>query len=769
MNIASAEREEVLRSAEKLVSRGKIEAAIKLYRRVLDANSADTSILNLVGDLYSRVQRYQEAVDLYTQTAQRFEKDGFYVKAIAVYKKIHRLDPTRLDVYEKLAELYHRQGLLQEARGQYRALADYYSQHQDLDAATRILIRLIEIEPEELSHRTRLAQIYRGLGMNDRVVIEYQAIARFMLEEKRSEEALQVLTHALQIDAGEAAVQASMELLAAAGQDRMLDAFRQAVREVNPALADKRVAADPFAAATPSTLPSKPAPQSVPTGSQGRPENHSYPAAESAPPSPAGSSSPAGSPPPSMAGTLGSGGSVHGSSRGDHPAPRSQQAPRSQPAPQAPRSEHAPKIGRNPVSRSDEAELLAEAQVFVKYGLQQKALDRLKEVLQLSPRNLSAHHQLISLHIGQGNWEAAREVARKMAIYSREGGDHHRWGESRELLVAAGFVLRKDEVIGLPGEAELASGSLVSENSLDAAGLAEEKAPVISQLTFESEPSPIRATPELIESQVLLEINDDSLADLEDLLAARETLQDSAESGSLEDLSPEESESPGPDGDDDYELSLSPIEIEGFVLDEAESERREAERRESSRRVMDLDDSLSEEVDDIFDLAAELIRDLEEDSGDPGPGRSAAPGPDTSVEEIVRDFQNKVAATVPQNDFETHYNLGIAYREMGLLDEAIGEFQTASAVPGHEVQCCSVLGQCLRAKGLPEQALEWIEMGLQAVGADRDQSLALRYEAGECHLEMGNRSAARRAFAQIYGVSSSYRDVVARLAELSGE
>ena len=63
-------RETVIRAAEKYVSKGKLEAAIKEYRKVLAENPNDANTLNRVGDLYARIQRFDEAVRLFSQIAE---------------------------------------------------------------------------------------------------------------------------------------------------------------------------------------------------------------------------------------------------------------------------------------------------------------------------------------------------------------------------------------------------------------------------------------------------------------------------------------------------------------------------------------------------------------------------------------------------------------------------------------------------------------------------------------------------------------------------
>ncbi|HYO16340.1 MAG TPA: hypothetical protein VE685_24335, partial [Thermoanaerobaculia bacterium] len=112
------------------------------------------------------------------------------------------------------------------------------------------------------------------------------------------------------------------------------------------------------------------------------------------------------------------------------------------------------------------------------------------------------------------------------------------------------------------------------------------------------------------------------------------------------------------------------------------------------------------------------------------------------------------------------FNLGIAYREMGLLDEAIGEFQLASKDPSHLVLCCSMLGLCFLDKGLPELAVKWYRRGLEAPGLAEEDNLGLLYDLGCAYLAAGDESSAYKTFVELYGINTNYRDVVARIEEL---
>jgi tetratricopeptide (TPR) repeat protein len=176
-------------------------------------------------------------------------------------------------------------------------------------------------------------------------------------------------------------------------------------------------------------------------------------------------------------------------------------------------------------------------------------------------------------------------------------------------------------------------------------------------------------------------------------------------------------------------------------------------------------DSLFDEDDDFFDLAGELEQELSQEDLFQDDG--ALMPAEQSLEEIVEGFKKGVAEHLSPTDYDTHFNLGIAYREMGLLDEAIGEFQLASKSPGHLVSCCSMLGLCFLDKGLPQLAIKWYQRGLAAPSVSEEDSLGLLYDLGNVYLSVGDTPSAYRTYVELYGINSNYRDVVAKIEELN--
>jgi tetratricopeptide (TPR) repeat protein len=135
-----------------------------------------------------------------------------------------------------------------------------------------------------------------------------------------------------------------------------------------------------------------------------------------------------------------------------------------------------------------------------------------------------------------------------------------------------------------------------------------------------------------------------------------------------------------------------------------------------------------------------------------------------SVDELFSAFREGVEKQVKGDDYDTHYNLGIAYKEMMLIDPAIEEFKVAMGDPERTLECCSMLSICEQARGDLDKAVEWLVQGIEAPGFPPDDSIGLRYDLAEIYLQQGKTGDASREFKLVYDMDSDYRDVAARLA-----
>src|SRR5207344_222923 len=138
--------------------------------------------------------------------------------------------------------------------------------------------------------------------------------------------------------------------------------------------------------------------------------------------------------------------------------------------------------------------------------------------------------------------------------------------------------------------------------------------------------------------------------------------------------------------------------------------------------------SLFADEQQFFNLAEELEKELVEEAPVSQAPDMAGPESEASLEEIFREFKKGVEQQLSPEDYETHFNLGIAYKEMGLIDEAIGEFQLASKDPGRAVECCSMLGLCFLEKGMPQLAIKWYRKGLETPRIKETETIGLLYD-----------------------------------------
>jgi tetratricopeptide (TPR) repeat protein len=138
--------------------------------------------------------------------------------------------------------------------------------------------------------------------------------------------------------------------------------------------------------------------------------------------------------------------------------------------------------------------------------------------------------------------------------------------------------------------------------------------------------------------------------------------------------------------------------------------------------------------------------------------------------ELKQELESDTAST--DEDPETHYNLGVAFREMGLLDEAIAELQKVcqSADQGQPfpqiMQTYTWLAQCFLDKGVPEAAVRWYEKALKLPSLDQDTRTALHYELASSYEAAGNKGDALNHFMEVYGSNIDYRDVAERVKTL---
>jgi tetratricopeptide (TPR) repeat protein len=194
-------KQKVLSAAEKFVQQGKLQNAISEYEKILKADPKDLTVMNTVGDLYARFGNAEKAVECFKSVGDAYASQGFTVKAIAMYKKLTKMKSS-LESVLRLAELYTQQGLFNDARAQYLQVAEEFLKDNQFEQAVRIFQKTLEMDPENVAMRTRLAEVYLRLGKNQDAWQIFSAITENLRSKGQLSAADEILRRMLKLDPG---------------------------------------------------------------------------------------------------------------------------------------------------------------------------------------------------------------------------------------------------------------------------------------------------------------------------------------------------------------------------------------------------------------------------------------------------------------------------------------------------------------------------------------------------------------------------------------
>jgi tetratricopeptide (TPR) repeat protein len=225
---------------------------------------------------------------------------------------------------------------------------------------------------------------------------------------------------------------------------------------------------------------------------------------------------------------------------------------------------------------------------------------------------------------------------------------------------------------------------------------------------------------------------------------------------------------------EEYELVLTPEGGDTAAPPTKPAEKNGTEPLGSEQFLSDLASEIDKlGIGELRPSAAEAVRPEAARAPD---SQETAPEPlaeNEPLKEVFEEFRADLGEMgVEDEDLETHYNLGIAFREMGLLEEAISEFQKVAKANErgrpfrYAMQCCTLLGLAFMEKGQPSIAAIWYDRALRTPGVDAESALALRYDLGVAQETANDLDAALKSFSEVYAVNIDYRDVADRITAL---
>jgi tetratricopeptide (TPR) repeat protein len=697
-----------LDAARKYQSRGQYDKAIGQYKKLIDADKRDVRSLLKIGDLYVRKGDRGSAIETYETVAGHYAQQGFFLKAIAVYKQILKLDPSRLDAQVRLGEMYEQLQLISDAMSVFEDVSNGFMRAGDTDQALAMLGKMVELDPEHIPVRIKYAEALSRAGRTKEAADEFEQGALLLKDQGRLDDYVKVA-------------------------ERLLYHRSNDVR-VAKELAETYIARrDPKRALAKLQICFKADPRDVSTLS-----------------------------------------------------------------------------------------LLAEA--FLMLSQTDKAISVYREVARIHreaqrpQQRMSALHRILEL---DPNDKEARAALQKTA--SASGQHYMPPGTVRQPPASTGSVsaaqLAGSQLSGpaqVSGASQLSSPSLSSASGLSGASgimyveedIEEDFAeastvsgslPAISEAPIEVEEPyssvppaprpptggrviPIRGLGPMTYSEFLaLPLVSTQVAPAIAVLAPSlmERTLDLADSYLVDGLFTQaraivsELQLTLPDHPlvldkareiEELAVASSGVSAVAQPLIQPQASSIPADMA-SEPPEMELEYEELEPGDEGFDFAEKLAEELAE-VAEIAPIDEGAEMID--VETVFEQFKAGVAEQVSDDDSDTHFDLGIAYKEMGLYPDARREFQVAMSDPRRRCLCWTMIGLIYMEEGQPRDAIEAFQSGLESPEKTATEAVGLHYELAMACEVGGLTDQARLHYEFVFQREPQYREVGQRLQRLGG-
>ncbi|PYS23531.1 MAG: hypothetical protein DMF72_09020 [Acidobacteria bacterium] len=719
-----------LRAAEKYLETGKIPAAVTEYCKIVESEPEDYSTLNTLGDLHVRVGNKAEAISCFRRIADHYREQEFAPKAIAMFKKIDRLAPNDAEIAMSLADLYAQQDLIVEARAHYLMVANAHAKSGATQAGLEVLRKIADLDPQNTEVRIKLADGYLNEGMKKEAAASFTIAAQTLLARGSLDEALEVFGKSLELEPADHPTLAG--LLAAHTVRGTADEAAEIIARASQEHPDDADLVSILARA--------------------------YIEAED------------------------------------------------------PDRAESATIALIAKESSAYLRMIEVARLFMRSD---KLEDAIRVIGSISEQILAERHDADLLELlnelltcDADNVPALRLLAHAYSL--RRDSENLKAALERLVEAAQAAGLAEDERHALSQLVRLAPEDSDYVERLNQLGGPEEEV-VEERLMTESEsavpsgPQPIQSFEEEFAfgpqtdasaSESQFEFAEEASTEVSppEKLDQMDIERGFAFEGNEEDKVNSQVASEERNADSDRHDAIRKQELEsvdfyieqGYVdiaidtLSLLENQFGAHPDIDARRKKLNLSIGAEPEVAQSAPALEPLELSIDEDfslqSFDDAP-KTASPMPakaiDSGLAEVFEEYRASAEVGSASNgDYETHYNLGLAYQEMDLFEEALEEFQIAislvSADDGSSryMQCCNLLAHCFMQKGVPQLAVKWLNQGLSAPNVSEDERQALRFELAAAHEQAGDLNQAMDLFTEIYGMNVSYRGVNERLRAL---
>ena len=191
-----SDKTRIIELAEREVRAGRTEEAIAEYKKLLSGDAPDPTVNNIIGDLYVNLDRYADAVSAFQAVAGYYESKGFYSQALAIYKKISKIDPDNVVFIVRMGDLFDRQGFTTEAKREYLKAEQRLQRDKRTKELMFLYDKLIKLDRENVSYKLSLADLFGQEGFLDEAVVQLNDATDLLLSRNQLEEAEKVIQKA---------------------------------------------------------------------------------------------------------------------------------------------------------------------------------------------------------------------------------------------------------------------------------------------------------------------------------------------------------------------------------------------------------------------------------------------------------------------------------------------------------------------------------------------------------------------------------------------
>jgi len=163
----SSKKDKLIEEAQRLALRGQLDKAIKAYEQVITLDPSAINQRQKLAELLVKAGRIDDARNEFWAIGKYYSANGYYLKAIAVYKKLQVMFPGDIAITLILADLNEKHGLAANALVEYKQVYDYYEKNSDSAEALKILEKMHAVDQKNVGIKLKLAEAYFQAGRKD--------------------------------------------------------------------------------------------------------------------------------------------------------------------------------------------------------------------------------------------------------------------------------------------------------------------------------------------------------------------------------------------------------------------------------------------------------------------------------------------------------------------------------------------------------------------------------------------------------------------------